>query len=528
MIRYACPHCAAVSAAVNERRAGQPSVCRKCLAAHTIPADPALWLTESGDPLYPVATRTEPVAGPESAVPEPIVLAPIELRGPEVAPREPEPAPEPVRVTVLPRAPEPEPEPEFEPEAPAAAVAVATPPPPVAPPRPRPLPVPAPTPAPVPRRAPAPTQSANERYGEPVQQQTQADITAALTDALSSRMKPRARERRDLRPSTALWLLLTGVGLALALVALFLDAEYRSGVFAVAAVQVLAGYAWIVRLTSMRDTARGWACALPPLTFGYLAQYKYAKLRPLRFVVTGALLALIGFAVPALAPHLSGAFAKPEAPPAPVEPRPEAQSRLAQLKRYSEARSYDALLKLLADLAKSDPYHSADRADAPAIAVELKALCDHQLTDVKVRAMAAYARWDPPAARVVCLAAARAPSAEEREWALRLLPQWKDHEVARAVQALIGRPGSAESNRAKAALEEIGGPPAERAALALLNRAEDQPTKLTALVILEKVGGAEAVEKLRAYAGATDDPAVHNRALGTIAAIEARAKLPAP
>jgi hypothetical protein len=33
---------------------------------------------------------------------------------------------------------------------------------------------------------------------------------------------------------------------------------------------------------------------------------------------------------------------------------------------------------------------------------------------------------------------------------------------------------------------------------------------------------------LRAYAGATDDPAVHNRALGTIAAIEARAKLPAP
>jgi hypothetical protein len=522
MIRYACPHCAAVSAAVNERRAGQPSVCRKCLAAHTIPADPALWLTELGEPLYPVA----PIAPVEVREPEPVAVAPIEVREPEPVPVVAAREPEPVRVVILPRAPEPEPQ--REPEVPAAAVAVATPPPLAAPPRPRPLPVPAVTP--VPRRAPAPAaaQSANERYGEPVQLQTQADITAALTAALSSRMKPRARERRDLRPSTALWLLLTGLGLALALVALFLDTEYRAGVFAVAAAQVFAGYAWIVRLTSMRDTSRGWACAVPPLTFGYLAQYKYAKLRPLRFVVTGAVLAGLGFAVPALAPHLHGAFAKPEGPAAVEQPRPEARSRLAQLKLYRESRSYDALLKLLEALAKADPYHAADRDDGPAIAAELKTLCDHQLTDVKVRAMAAYARWDPREARVVCLAAVRSTSSEEREWALRLLPQWKDNEVARAVQGLIGRPGSAESNRAKAALEEIGGPPAEQAALALLNRAEDQPTKLTALVILEKVGGPETARKLQAYAQGTDDPAVRARAHATIDAIEARAKIPAP
>lgn len=504
MIRYACPHCAAVSAAVNERRAGQPSVCRKCLAAHTIPADPALWLTESGEPLYAVAPEPTDPRGPE---PEPAA-----------AHREPE--AEPVRVTVLPRGSEPEHEPERVPDAP-AAVAVATPPP---APRARPLPVPAATPAP----RPAPGPSANERYGEPVQLQTQADITAALTAALSSRMKPRARERRDLRPSTALWLLLTGAGVALALVALFWDTDYRTGVFAVAAAQALAGYAWIVRLTAARATARGWACAVPPLTFAYLAQYKYAKLRPLRFVVTGAALALVGLAVPVLAPHLHGAFAKSEGPPPAEPPRPEARTRLAQLKVYREARSYDALLKLLEDLAKSDPYHSADRDDGPAVAAELKGLCDHQLTDVKVRAMAAYARWNPPAARAVCLAAVRSSSSEEREWALRLLPQWKDNEVARAVQGLIGRPGTSESNRAKAALEEIGGPPAEQAALVLLNRAEDQSTKLTALVVLEKVGGAETVRKLRPYAAATDDPAVRNRALVTVDAIEARAKVPAP
>jgi hypothetical protein len=527
MIRYRCPHCAAPSAAVNERRAGQPSVCKKCLAAHTIPADPALWLTESGEPLYPVSAVPEPQPAPAHAVSEPIVLAP------SVEGRAPEPEPEPVRLTIVPRAPEPEPEPEVSAPAPAAVVAVVTPPPAPSPaPRPRPLPVPVPAVTPVPRRAPTPVPAAataNERYGEPVQLQTQADITAALTAALSSRMKPPARARRDLRPSTALWLLLTGVGIALALVALFLNPEYRAGVFAVAAVQVFAGYAWIVRLTAMRDTARGWACAVPPLTFGYLAQYKYAKFRPLRFVLTGAALAGVGFAVPALAPHLEGTLGKADTGPAPVEPpRPEAQSRLAQLKKHRESRSYDALLKLLEDLAKSDPYHTADRADGPAIAAELRQLCDHQLTDVKVRSMAAYSRWDPPAARIVCLAAVRSTSSEEREWALRLLPQWKDNEVARTVQGLIGRPGSAETNRAKAALEEIGGQPAEQAALALLNRAEDQSTKLTALVILEKVGGNDVPRVLRAYAGATDDPAVRTRALATAEAIEARAKLPTP
>ena len=76
------------------------------------------------------------------------------------------------------------------------------------------------------------------------------------------------------------------------------------------------------------------------------------------------------------------------------------------------------------------------------------------------------------------------------------------------------------------ALEEIGGAPAEQAAIALLNRAEDQATKLTALAILEKVGGAETAASLRTYAMAADDPAVRSKAFASAAAIEAR--VPAP
>ncbi len=56
MIRYRCPHCAALTLA-HERRVGQSSVCKACLKSHPIPSDTALWLTETGElaPATPAA-----------------------------------------------------------------------------------------------------------------------------------------------------------------------------------------------------------------------------------------------------------------------------------------------------------------------------------------------------------------------------------------------------------------------------------------------------------------------------------------
>jgi HEAT repeat protein len=85
-----------------------------------------------------------------------------------------------------------------------------------------------------------------------------------------------------------------------------------------------------------------------------------------------------------------------------------------------------------------------------------------------------------------------------------------------------------ETNQAKAALEEIGGAPAEEAAWALLNRVDDTPTKLTALSVLEKVGGASTVADLRNYATASEDEPARRRALAAANAIEARLRTPAP
>jgi hypothetical protein len=375
--------------------------------------------------------------------------------------------------------------------------------------------------------SPADANVAEVARAEPVQLQTQADIAVALTAALTSRMKPPPAPRRDLRLSTAAWMFLTSVALVFALLALVADVRYRVPVLAVGAAQVAAGYVWIVLLTGQRDRKRGLLCATTPLLFAHLVEYKYAKLRPLRFFATGGLLAALALTVPSLAPHTQAVLKRNDAPRA-LPPDVSAMSKLDQLRTYREQRSYDALIQLLDLLAKTDPLLSEDAKDRAALSEELKLLCRHTLTDVRVQAMAAYARWDPSGAREVCLAAVHSPTYEERRMALRLLPQWKDHDSARAVQLLIGRPGTVETNQAKAALEEIGGPPAEQAALRLFRRAEDQATKLTALSILEKVGGAEAVAWIRATAMATDDPTVRAKALAAAEAIEVRLRLSAP
>ena len=598
MIRYRCPHCAALIVA-HERRVGQSSVCKACVKPHPIPTDQALWLNERGEPHHPSAPV--PVEPPPAPVPtvsiEHVSAAPAPAPVPEPAPpaivaldlsvplqsashesspapsaselQLPEPPVEPVRVeppapvpvpaVVIVREPDPAPTaPDFGRAAapvplqsrlatlvspveraddstpqPAPGVVTLTPPPAPAPEpsvgRSRPLPVPVePARRSAGRFAPAPVPQVPETERvEPVQLQTQADIAVALTAALTSRMKPPATPRRDLRPSTAAWMLLTAVGVSFAGLALFSDAAYRWVVYVVGAVQIGIGYFWIVKLTQLRDPNRGLWCAIPPVSLYYLAQYKYAKFRPLRFVATGTALVLLALATTSLTTH-THALVRRSDPPV-VQQDPATMPKLGQLRTYRDQRSYDALSKVLDVLAKTDPLLSEDAKDRAELSAELKALCDHSDTGVKVRAMAAYARWDPTGARAVCLAAVRSPSADEREWALRLLPQWKDADSARAVQSLIGRPGTVETNRAKAALEEIGGAAAQDAAIALLNRAEDQSTKLTALSVLEKVGGAETASWLRTvYAVKVPDAGVRDRALAASDAIEARLRLPSP
>jgi hypothetical protein len=360
---------------------------------------------------------------------------------------------------------------------------------------------------------------------EPIQVQTQAEIAAALTEVLTHRMKPPRHPRQDLRLSTASWLGLTGLGIALLFASLFTSANYSREVLALGLAEFLIGYGWIIWLTSHRNPKRGILCAIPPITFYYLGQWKYAKYRPLRFAATGSVLAVMALLSSHLSPITRG-WVRGNAPHLKtVVHDPEKMSKLEKIRDYRNQRAYDKLIDLLRDLSKTDAEKSVDAKDRPELALEIKALCQHPDTGVKVAAMAAYARWGGDDARDICLKAIESSSQEERMAAIQLLPQWKNTDkapvVAQAIASRIGRPGI-ESNRAEAALVEIDGVPAELAALGLLLRSEDQTTRLLVLSILDKVGGNESIAALRSYADQSLDPAVKSRTLDTIENIRRR------
>jgi len=589
MFRYRCPHCTKLLQA-PELRAGKTTVCSKCSQPLTIPGDKTEWLNERGEPLLASPTVVIKTPPPVSAlapqaVPDPRVEPDNDVLG-AICSGEFEPAhgassgafPIDVGtpggmsaalsallgqsdVALTPAPPPPAPRPPVEaPPPPAARVDVPVPPP--VEPAPERTRVPTPLPRSLPRRTlpvdaaptppprgagepaarpapartrrlvatvPTPTRRGDDgmvALADPVRVRNQLDFAVDLTSALTSRMKPPPRPPRDLKPSTAVWMLATGVALALLLATLVTHADHAETVAVIGAAEVVVGYLWIVRLAALRDWRRGVACAAPPLTFWYLGQWKYAKLRPLRFVATGGLLLLLAAGAAYALPHTRAWAGVPDTSgPRVIPPDIAAQSKLDQLRYFREQRSYEALVVLLRTLARTDPGYSDEAKNRIEIAAELKGLCDHRDADVKVEAMAAYANWGQDDARRVCLEATRSTNQEERLMALRLLPRWKDDRVAQAIASRIGRSGT-ETSVAQDALIELGGPLAERATIPLLQDSREQGVRLTAIEILghEKVGGPEAVARLIEVSKTSADPGTRHPAEKKAAAIQARLK----
>ncbi|HEY2909988.1 MAG TPA: HEAT repeat domain-containing protein [Gemmataceae bacterium] len=547
MFRYRCPRCSVVLQAL-EIRAGKNTVCSKCSRPIIIPADKAQWVNEKGDPLLTSPTIVLPTgltpppllrpmaidaASESSADADNDVLGAIS-HGDIDLPSEAEPtaAPELAAAFELPQAspapafsrslPKPDDDDgrvELYPAAPAVPAPVAE--------TPRPPRTPQPV-TPPPRREPEPAWSGPSSRSpsrgqrvvnsvpadtsavalpEPLRLRTGMDIAVDLTSALAMRMKPPPRPPRDLKPSTALWVLATGIGVALFAASLATSRNFAEVVRAIGLAELLGGYAWITYLAYRRDPQRGIACAIPPLTFIYLRDRRYAKYRPLRFVVGGAALIGLAFLVPLVQPHTrQWAGVGDSQPTITAQPDIATQSKLEQLRHYRDQRQYDALIGLLRTLARTDSVYSDEAKNRIDLAAELRALSKHMDSGVKIEALAAYATWGGTDARELCLEASRSQNREERMMALRLLPRWQDEDVARRIGEMIGRAGT-ETSAAQDALITLGGPIAERAVIPLL-RKEDQGIRLTAIEILgnEKVGGADALAALKEVARLSPDP----------------------
>ncbi|MFO0797578.1 MAG: hypothetical protein U0804_08865 [Gemmataceae bacterium] len=372
------------------------------------------------------------------------------------------------------------------------------------------------TPAP-PRPAPGETVVVGSR--------TQQDVVMLLSAALASRMKPPPKPRRDLHLSTAVWLLATGVAVGLLALTLFTPRDFAAVALWVGAGEVLVGYAWIVWLTAKRDWVRGVLAAVPPLTLLYLGQWKYARLRPLRFVATGAAVAAAAYFSGAVRPHTrnmvgadGGAIAA--APDVDVA----ARRKVDQLRYHRDNRNYPVLVKLLRELATTDAVYSAEAKDRNELRAETKALCDHPDAEVRVEALPAFARWGASdEARDRCLAAVRSDNPDARMMALQLLPKWPTDRVAAAVVTRMQQRPCLEATAARKALTTIGGGVAERAAVPLLGEQYEQNVRIAATDVLadERVASTTAMEALRDAAQNSGDSAVRAAAKSAVERAEA-------
>lgn len=524
MFRYRCPNAACGrTLSAPPIRAGRPTVCPGCAHRLTIPADPREWLP--GPPAGAV------LAAPTAAVavmPSPPELFPpsepdLDLFAPIPAEADLETARHPARTPVTAPPPwvplppdsrevtppgpvwEPSPVETVLPPGVGALPAPAMPPGPDADTPPPPGLAPAPPPpvaaeVRVPARAgPADPGRAAFDLSIPFGLHDPAELTAVLTE----RMRPPARPAGDLRPATAAWLLLVGVGMVLLGLTLVTAADFGDPVVYLGAVLVEVGYLWAVWRALRRSPVRGLACAVPPLTLWFLRPRAAGDSQPLRYVAAGAVLAGLGWVVPSAAPT-TRAWVGATAPRA-VAPHPNeaAGSVATRLRDHADRRLDDRLLALLAELARTDPAGAPDRG---AVAAEVAALYRHPDPEVRAGAMAADAVWGGPAARGRVLAAVSGTDRDDRLAALRLLPIWKDDDAARAAAGRVGK-GGREGTAARAALVGIGGPVAERAVLPLL-RADDQGVRLAAIDLLADpaVGGPAALAELRALAESSPDP----------------------
>lgn len=478
MFRYRCPKCRQTLQA-PEIRAGKATVCPKCSSKITIPSDPAQWLTDAPQPAAAEPARSTPEPAAARVPDYGDVLAPI-----HVGAAAPSPQVEAMAAAASPRV-----------ESQPAANAVTTTPPPPA--ETQVKTAPAPSERPQPRRvvttvAPANGAHADDSvsFNQPLSLRSEMDIAAALTDVLTTRMKPPPKPPRDLYPSTAFWLILTGIAVILLSLTLFKNVDHLKWVKFIGWTEIAVGYIWIVVLAFRREPASAAYCIVPPITFWYLIQKRYRRYRPLRFVGTGALLVIFAW----LAPQVMSETRKFSGASEPVIVTQEQDAndlpKIDQIRLYRDKRQFDRLIQVLRNLDRTEPLFAASPTERAELAVELRRLVNPAITSdpgIRAAAIPAYVRWGGDDARALLLGAIQGHP-DERKQALQLLHTWRtDPDVARVLASRLGNRD--ESDLAKNSLVLMDPATVVQAIKPLLSdKRKDKTIHLAALDLLAVPG----------------------------------------
>ncbi len=567
MFSYSCPACAQKLLAPPER-AGQRTICPKCLKPLTIPSpvraddddgDPHDGLFHAGplvddeSPTHPTGVPQPATVAAQAADPDPevdfspavqLLPEPPTARLPELQPPpspRPRPAPQPSSGRGKPPAP------------PSARSKPAAP-----PPRPEPAtPPPARQPARLATAVPTRLHPAADQAGRIVFNPTGmagVDLAADLAADLTLRMKPPPEPAADLMLTTLAWLGLTALaavlwvagvlyepgtlpfvaligGLLVAVGYLWGLYSARSGVgllaTAVAAGVVGGGLVWVVQ----RQVNTAWselpsnfvpAMLLPVVSALFALPVGVLRFRPLRYVLTGELLVLLFVVSPAARAGVQKAIDRLQPTPAVTAPLPATPGE--KVRQLADLKSPDRLLTTLADLAEPDADNGASPEARAELAAELakRAGPAEGRAEVRAAALAALAVWQPDAIRGPVLMALRSADAGDRRLGLALAGRWADPEVAAAVAARLN--DRMDAAAAQKALRQIGGRPAEAVLLPLLKTEDRGAALLVVMELLEAVGGPDALAGLRQVEKTATSPNVRDEAKLRADAIQARLK----
>ena len=465
MFSYACPFCAQRLLAPPER-AGQRTICPKCLRPLTIP------------------TPHEPAAGSDPQV----HLTPA-------------PGPTTPAVETLP-----------------AGLATGTTPPPTDTlGRNRPLPTPA-------ARRPGHIASLGRDSGMVVLYPTglaAVDIGAELTANLTLRMAPPPDPPADLTLTTCGWLTICAVAAVLWVGGVVSDPELLPFLGLLGVVTLAFGYLWAAYLAGRRNWVRGAVTLVPPVTLWRVCRpFGDNGYRPLRFVVTGAL--VFGL-------YWLGDEARAVVQPAIAALDPDRPMRAdtslteSVAARLAAAGSPDAALNCLLDLTAPEYQKAVPATDRPAVTAEIVRLTRPDgptRPDVRAQAVRTLAVWSPADARPVVLACLASADSRERRIGLELAPRWPDLAIASAVAARLRDPG--EEAVAREVLLQM--PSAAESVLIPLLAGTDPMHVLGVTELLGKIGGPAAATALVELSETAADPAIRAEAARAAAAQKSRAR----
>jgi len=485
MFPYPCPSCDQRLLAPAER-AGQRTICPKCLRPLTIPQfegngseDPKTMVDPSEMPLpvmadthtpFPGSIRMPNFAAVEVSCATAVAAAPVELRAayttddltfelPEVSTHS------------------------------RGEVSESS----------QPRPTVTDTPAPNPARLPIRSRRATnpDALGMVMLNPTglfAVDRAAELSAAISMRMKPPPEHSADRRLIVGAWAFGTLAALALWLGGLFYNPECLPFVALVGGAMLAFGLLWRAYLISQDESVfKGVLCLLPPFNLLRLFQKSGDNgFRPLRFAASGAV---------ALALFSTGASARSYVESRSVSPGNDTGFAINATKLQAASDKPDRLLKAIAEIAPAEVAVVSTTEDKQATIAELQKLLKHERGAVRLAAIGALRTWSEADAKQWVLSELRG---RDRDTALAAAGQFADPDIVAALGKMLQtRECRYEAQRALIAI----GKPAEASLMESLTTANDAAA-LSIIEVLVQIGGAKSLVALRRLAELSPSPIV--------------------